>query len=72
MWVCSIGIVLRKMGETEKALTCYNKSLEIKIKVHGQDHPLVATTRNKCAHFLCFFPVGWVSEIVLAAALHWS
>ena len=39
MWVCSIGVVHRNMGENEKALEYYNKSLEIKIKVHGQDHP---------------------------------
>ena len=33
--VCSIGAVYRNMGENEKALESYNKSLEIKIKVHG-------------------------------------
>ena len=42
--VCSIGIVHRKMGENEKALEYYNKSLEIQIKVRGQDHPVLADT----------------------------
>ena len=32
------------MGENEKALEYYNKSLKIKIKVHGQDHPDIAGT----------------------------
>ena len=49
MWVCSIGAVYNKMGENEKALGYYNKSLEIKIKVLGQDHPLAADTKNNIA-----------------------
>ena len=49
------------MGENEKALEFYNKSLEIQIRVRGQDHPDTAATKNKCA-FLLFaqtplFPV---------------
>ena len=44
MWVCSIGDVYNKMGENEKALEYYNKSLEIKIKVLGQDHLVAADT----------------------------
>ena len=47
MRVCSIGVVHREMGENEKALEFYNKSLEILIKVFGQDHLLVADTKNK-------------------------
>ena len=43
--MCSVGVVHYHMGENEKALEYYNKSLEIKIKVHGQDHPLVADTK---------------------------
>ena len=45
MWVCSIAAVYNKMGENEKALEYHNKSLEIKIKVFGQDHPHVADTK---------------------------
>ena len=45
MWVCSVGAVYNKMGENEKALEYYDKSLEIKIKVLGQDHLLVAATK---------------------------
>ena len=40
------------MGENEKALEYYNKSLEIKIKVHGQDDLHVANTKHKFA-LLC-------------------
>ena len=43
--MCSIGVVHRNMGENGKALEYYNKSLEIKIKVHGQDHLVVADTK---------------------------
>ena len=42
------------MGENEKALTYYNKSLEIKVKVHGQDHPSMADAHYNiaCTHSL--------------------
>jgi hypothetical protein len=43
--VCSIGIVLRKMGKPEEALENYNESLKIKIRVLGPDHPHVADTK---------------------------
>ena len=43
--VCSIGVVYGNMGENKKALESYNKSLEIKIKVYGQDHLHVAKTK---------------------------
>ena len=60
MWVCSIGAVYNKMGENEKALGYYNKSLEIKIKVLGQDHPLVASTLGNIA--LIYQQQGKLSE----------
>ena len=40
--MCSIGIVLNEMAKHEKALDSYNKSLEIRIRVLGHEHPLVA------------------------------
>ena len=43
--MCSIGIVLKKMGKREEAIKNYNKSLEIKIRVLGHEHPVVATTK---------------------------
>ena len=43
--MCSIGIVLEKMGKTEEALENFNKLLEIKIRVLGHEHPDVATTK---------------------------
>ena len=50
--MCSIGIVLKKMGKMEEALEKYNKSLEIKIWVLGHEHPVVAETQNKYnSHF---------------------
>ena len=52
----------RKMGENEKALEYYNKSLEIKIKVHDQDHPLVASTKNK---YLLWFWIDFGQDISL-------
>ena len=45
--LCSIGSVLDDQGKYPEALEYYNKSLEIMIKVHGQDHPLVADTKFK-------------------------
>ena len=44
--LCSIGTVLDKMGKPEEALENYNKSLEIKIRVLGLEHPLVAATED--------------------------
>ena len=43
--LCSIGTVLDKMGKSEEALENYNKSLEIKIRMLGLEHPLVADTK---------------------------
>ena len=43
--VCSTGIVLLAMGKHEKALENYNKSLEIKIRALGHDHPDVAAAQ---------------------------
>ena len=40
------------MGENEKALEFYNKSLEIQIKVRGQDHPDTASTQNSIGNVL--------------------
>ena len=37
-------MVLDEQGKYPEALQYYNKSLEIKIKVHGQDHPDTAKT----------------------------
>ena len=48
-------MVFDKMGKPEETLKNYNKSLEIKIRVVGHNHPLVAGTRNKCAQLFCFF-----------------
>ena len=42
--LCSIGAVLVDQGKYPEALEYYNKSLEIKIKVHGLDHPVAAGT----------------------------
>jgi tetratricopeptide (TPR) repeat protein len=36
--------VLDGQGKYPEALEYYNKSLEIMIKVHGQDHPIAADT----------------------------
>ena len=43
-------MVLDDQGKYPEALEYYNNSLEIKIKVHGQDHPSMADTYNKCAN----------------------
>ena len=43
---CSTGSVLDDQGKYPEALEYYNKPLEIKAKVHGQDRPLVASTYN--------------------------
>ena len=51
---CSLGLVFNSMGKPEKALENYNKSLAIKKKVLGCEHPLVATTQNKCAQLFWF------------------
>ena len=42
----NIGIVYHKQGKGEEALDQYNKSLEIKIRVYGQDHPHVADSKS--------------------------
>ena len=44
-------MVLDDQGKYPEALEYYNKSLEIKIKVHGLDHLDTATTKNKCADY---------------------
>ena len=58
MWVCSVGAVYNKMGQNEKALEYYDKSLKIKIRVLGQDHLPVADTKHKCA--CCCCPRRWM------------
>jgi len=44
-----MGNVYEAQGKYEQALEVYSKSLDIKIKVTGQDSPLVASTRNNIA-----------------------
>ena len=42
-------MALDEQGKCPEALQYYNKSLEIKIRVHGQDHLSVAETKNNIA-----------------------
>ena len=73
MWVCSIGVVHCNMGENEKALEYFNKSVNIKIKVYGQDHPLVADT--KVGQLLNPYSFGWGLSVFFCRAtlaLSWS
>ena len=44
--LCSIGNVFDSMGKPEKALENFDKSLAIKTKVLGCEHPNTATTQN--------------------------
>ena len=39
----------RSLGENEKALKMLEKSLEINIKLFGNDHPSIATCYNNIA-----------------------
>ena len=48
--LCSIGNVLDIQGKPEEALAMHQKSLDIKLKVFGPDHPLSADTKCKYAH----------------------
>ena len=47
MYICSIAIVYEMQGKLPEALELYNKSLAIKEKVLGCEHPDVATTYMK-------------------------
>ena len=42
---CSIANVYYSQGKYAEALEYHNKSLEIKLRVVGPDHPLVADTK---------------------------
>ena len=42
----NIGLVYDRQGKYEEALEYYQKSLDIKIRVVGGDHPNVATSYN--------------------------
>jgi tetratricopeptide (TPR) repeat protein len=46
----NIGVVYRKKGQYERALEYYQKAFEIDIKVSGQDHPDVATSKYNIAN----------------------
>ena len=45
--LCSLGMVLDNQGKHQEALEHYIKSLEIKAKAFGPDHPDVADTCMK-------------------------
>ena len=47
MWsvLCSMGTVLNSQGKFPEALEVHNKALVIYLKIHGDMHPLVATTQ---------------------------
>ena len=45
--VCSIASVLKAQGKYDAALDMYNKSLEIKIKVLGHEHPDTTLIQKK-------------------------
>ena len=47
--LCSIGNVLDDQGKPDEALAMHQKSLDIKLKVFGSNHPLVANTKNNIA-----------------------
>ena len=53
------------MCKHKEALENYNKSLEIKIRVLGHEHPLVADTKHKCANL--FFPLDPIFDSTTAA-----
>ena len=44
--LCSIGNMLYEQGKPEEALVMHQKSLDVKLKVFGPDHPDTATTQN--------------------------
>ena len=43
----NMGCVYDSMGDFPKALECHNRDLEIKLRVFGPEHLLVADTKNK-------------------------
>ena len=45
--------MLDDQGKYPEALGYYNKLLEIKIKVRGQDHPVMASTQGNIGCVLC-------------------
>ena len=42
----NIGLVYSDLGDYSKALDFYQKALEIRIKILGMNHPLVADSYN--------------------------
>ena len=44
--MCSIGLVYSEQSKLVEALDYYKRSLKIYLRVHGPDHPNVATTQN--------------------------
>ena len=47
MWsvLCSMGGVLDSQGKFPEALEVHNKALAIYLKIHGHNHPLLASTQ---------------------------
>ena len=48
----NLGLVLKDLGETEKAKSCFERALKIDEKVFGLDHPSVATVVNNLGSVL--------------------
>ena len=42
-----MGVVYEQMGNSDKAMECYNDALDTHIKVFGHNHPHVADTKHK-------------------------
>ena len=44
---CSIGEVYRQQSKFAESMDYYRRSLAIRLRVHGPDHPIVADIKNK-------------------------